>query len=693
MPILIVMTRSRYKRIAEGEGQKKGVLARLGFGRTSKSGTEAAADEAPAVGPSAGSAGQGEPEAAQVAQAASAQEGDAPTKTSGGSRSHGGYAVERLASMRSGVFQAGTAQRGVRHSGAVVTTTRSCTQACALVVCDSFGGRVVDLASLQPPCSCCRRRALCEAVAWAPLWTLVAVPLLYGVLRLTVGMQQPETALAACGGVGGGVLLGQVVLVLRQTRRHPTLTISADSVAPRRVSLRWPNLLARAALLAECVQHNALALAVATQWAVLPSLDRLLLWPARSAGAVAASLGAAGCLVLWLLCFQAILGRLPLHRPWAEALGCVVLPCLLTEVGLLPLLLCWLSVMPCAGAGCVDRATGAVVSLGGGTSSRSGLGGLTRLECEAMGHSWSYGRMLWEPSVECWGGWHSALSLLSLVWSLAWVCSASLVPLQLYHVRSELQIRQQHWWRLVFVLLKCTLVAIPAGLMSQPDSATPPVWQPAFAGAPSICGGIGTSNATLDAPSCELAGGAWSPALPTRGARCVASADGGGRDGLVLVLPQLSRSREDCLAEPPAGAWLPAAALACAAHLLLCGMCLPGAGVGPRRSGSLVAPPRYNWLRAYGFATAAWSSVCVGVGGHGGGRSLVVGGGGGTTPLGDTLGLALVGWVALAGGFTLAACMQWRRRSSTVVPADASKHYVVAADEPKKEGDSGAQAE
>ena len=34
---------------------------------------------------------------------------------------------------------------------------------------------------------------------------------------------------------------------------------------------------------------------------------------------------------MWLLCIQSILGRLPLHRQWAEAMACVVLPCLLSN--------------------------------------------------------------------------------------------------------------------------------------------------------------------------------------------------------------------------------------------------------------------------------------------------------------------------------------------------------------------------
>lgn len=75
-------------------------------------------------------------------------------------------------------------------------------------------------------------------------------------------------------------------------------------------------------LLVEFAQHNALGLAVATEWASLPGVDGWILWGGRDMGGRSSALFAVLAVGLWLLCFHAVLGRVQLVK-CTVVLACV----------------------------------------------------------------------------------------------------------------------------------------------------------------------------------------------------------------------------------------------------------------------------------------------------------------------------------------------------------------------------------
>ena len=538
----------------------------------------------------------------------------------------GGYAVSKLTKARLQSFH----DREIKDKKASRGRTRA--SALLLMLTDSFGGRVIEFAEFK--FSKCTK--LCKQIPppnWIPT-ALVVFP--FAVLFLRLGMSD-----APASAFNISVLLVLVpiaiilVSVLRRVRKHPTLTlpVSKDMVM-RVVDYRWPNVLARTSLGVEFIQHNVIGLAVATEWSALPGLDSWLFWGGRGE-AVQSGVYAVGAIGFWLICIQSILGRLSLERwPWLEALVCVVFPCVLSEMLHMPILIGLLGVVPCTGSGCMDTSTGVAVPVD-----------MDPAKCEQYGNEWFHGRMLWEPAEVCWGVRHTAVSMLFVMLALLWAVSTALVPLQLYHVRHELQIRQQHWWRMILMLCKCATVA---AVLAVTQHNGYPTWNAALPGIPGNCTGVdggafeqaqrSAAAGVLDETLCVDAGGEWMQAVLPQYATCT---DGAGE--LTTIIDE-----DQC--EVPAEQWPLSLGVACGCHAVLLLLSL--------RAGTLVAPRSYNLFRSFTFATAAWSSVCVWAMGFGSGRTLQDDGGG-------VFKLALIGWVALGVVFVAGAAFQrWRERSA-----------------------------
>lgn len=63
-------------------------------------------------------------------------------------------------------------------------------------------------------------------------------------------------------------------------------------------------------------------------------------------------------------------------------------------------------------------------------------------------------------SVQCDDTSFVAVSSLSMAAGIIFFLSATLTPVHLYYVRSDLQIRQQHWCRMAMIYCKCMLAAL-----------------------------------------------------------------------------------------------------------------------------------------------------------------------------------------------------------------------------------------
>ena len=534
----------------------------------------------------------------------------------------GGFAVSRLGKAR--VEMTTTADKiEDKDSG----SGRSISSAFLLALTDSYGGRVTDFAEFKVD----RCASLCNRLpppSWIPVVTLCWFPFLVLVLRL--GMGSGKATAAFNWSVLLTVLPVVVILavILRRVRKHPTLTLPVSKDLAARVDLKWPNLLARAALAVEFVQHNALGLAVATEWSALPELDDWLFWPGRG-GAIGGGFIALCGIGLWLLCLHSILGRLSLERwPFLDAMMCYVLPCVISDACSFGILLGLLSVVPCTGSGCVDSSTGAEVL----------VAGMGREQCELLGNQWYEGRMLWQPEVECWGGAHTTASLFFVAAAMMWAASTTLVPLQLYYVRHELQVRQQHWWRMLLTLCKCLLLA---AILATAQRNGYPDWHPTTPGIPGSCNITVPDVTTVGPATCADAGGWWTaPVLPEL-ATCT--------DAAGQLLPIIEES--DC--EVPSELWPASVGIAVVGHLVLLGITI--------RTATMVAPRPYNYFRSYSYATAAWSAVCVAAFGMESGREL----------LGDSgavIKRAVAGWAGLALVFGVVAACQRRRERSAVSP-------------------------
>ena len=541
----------------------------------------------------------------------------------------GGYAVSKLVNARLASFM----DRGIQEKKA--SRGRSLSSAFLLMVTDSFGGRIVEFAEFK--FNRCSR--LCKRLpppSWIPT-IIVAFPFAVLFVRLAMA-DSPAMAFNV------SVLLALIpttyalVRVLRRVRKHPTLTLPVSKdMAMRVVDYRWPNVLARVSLAVEFMQHNVLGLAVATEWSALPDLDSWLFWPGRGR-AVQSGLYALGAVAVWLTCVHSILGRMSVERwPVLDALVCVVFPCVLSEVLHIPILISLLSVVPCTGSGCVDTSSGQVMPVD-----------MDHVQCEQYGNHWFNGRMLWEPTKECWGVQHTAVSLLYVMAAMFWAVSTALVPLQLYHVRHELQVRQQHWWRMILMLCKSAAVL---AVLSVTQRNGYPTWNDAVPGVPGSCNYNYTGAdsgilvpvesfapvGVLPEALCIDAGGVWTQGSLPQYATCV---DGAG---------ELTAIVDEKLCEVAAEQWPVSVGVAAGSHAVLLAICV--------RAGTLVAPRSYNWFRSYTFATATWSSLCVWALGYDSGLTLQ----------GDGAGvflLALLGWVALGVVFVTGAAFQrWRERS------------------------------
>ena len=133
--------------------------------------------------------------------------------------------------------------------------------------------------------------------------------------------------------------------------------------------------------------------------------------------------------------------------------------------------------VPCTGALCSSQKSGSPFP-----------SALSHSECELQLQGdalWSHGRMLWEPEVACWSAHHTVLSAVCVLGAMVWTCSITLVPLQLYYVRNELQVRQQHWWRMVLTLLKCGFAALLATALAGRNGLH--TWRRFRQGEPSRC--------------------------------------------------------------------------------------------------------------------------------------------------------------------------------------------------------------
>ena len=546
-----------------------------------------------------------------------------------GDGTHGGYAVSKLTKARLESFHHTSIHDKKIGSG------RTLANALMLGLTDSFGGRVIEFADFQLK-SCMKGKArVCKRLpplTWIPVILFPFFPMAVLFIRLCMS-DTPSSAFNISVMLLLVASLFVLVKVLFRIRKHPTLHLPVSKdMTTREIDYRWPNMLARAALAVEFVQHNALGLAVATEWSALPALDGWLFWPGRGF-AVRSGLWSLGCIGVWLISVHSILGRLSLERfPVLEALVCVVFPCMLSEMLSVPILLSLLSVVPCTGSGCTDSSSGTAVPVEMG-----------RAMCEQYGNTWYDGRMLWQPEDDCWGAKHTAVSLIFVMAALMFVVSTALVPLQLYHVRHELQVRQQHWLRMVLIIAKGATVA---GIFMLAQRNGYPSWNPAVPGVPGNCTVADAGLVLLDADgtivlrevACEDAGGGWTPSIPPQFATCT---DGAG---------YLTTVEEEPLCEVASLQWPLTVGFGAVAHVLLLLFSL--------RTGTMVAPRSYNMFRGYTFASAAWSSLSVWAMGYDSGLKL-------QDDVGGALVAALIGWVSLAVVFVAgAAFQQWRERSA-----------------------------
>eukprot|EP01051_Picozoa_sp_SAG22_P001000 SAG22_NODE_34_length_27479_cov_10.947480_2_plen_2705_part_00 len=341
----------------------------------------------------------------------------------------------------------------------------SCCAKFAFVVGDTIGSRIVDIAAfdqivteivlLHPPKQKPvrqrkRKKNVPKAHRWlVPLVFLTIFASLIAVLSSSDDQASGIRRLTAVLALSCTLF---VAATLFRARAHSTLNLPAYKAgsAAAGLDLNFSNAMAAISLPIELMQHNVLALAVALNWddAQTTSLDGWLFWAGRSDGIVTAVLFCLLAVVAWPVTLHAVLGRVTSRISSVEVVLCTVLPWLITEPFLIPIVLSIGSVIPCHE-------------------------GWTAVECD-------------DPLFV-------AVSSVSMVCGIVFFLSVTLTPVHLYYVRSDLQIRQQHWCRMVMLYCKCMLAALS---VMMPASGASAGWCVAFSALGnllllyfSLCGG------------------------------------------------------------------------------------------------------------------------------------------------------------------------------------------------------------
>eukprot|EP01052_Picozoa_sp_SAG31_P004618 SAG31_NODE_193_length_20735_cov_15.125509_2_plen_5371_part_00 len=318
-----------------------------------------------------------------------------------------------------------------------------------IVIGDTLGARIIDIAAFQKifqietylpekwkkkePAKRARRKKQ-KPNAHKILVPLFSVGLFMSLFFVLILSDDKAAGISSLTGYSGLVLTAFVSATLYRSYKHSTLSLPAYKKGGVNAKLdpNGSNMMAAFALVAEFAQHNALALAVALNWsdAMTQPLDAVLLWGGRDNGLSSAILAAAVVLLIWPVSLHAVLGRITSRLQVVEIVLCTIIPWLVTELLFVPIMLSLAAIIPC---------------------NRHWMSSKT--SCD-------------QPDF-------LAVSSLSLVAGVTFSLSATLTPVHLYYVRSDLQIRQQHWCRMAMLYCKCMLVTCSVTL---PGHDVAPGW-------------------------------------------------------------------------------------------------------------------------------------------------------------------------------------------------------------------------
>ena len=235
-------------------------------------------------------------------------------------------------------------EHALEDLGGAADAKPSCCSKMALVIGDTIGARIVDIAAFQklcdiqtylpkrfqkkePPRRGRRKKQHPKAYKYLVPFVLAAVFLSLvfvlslsddkakGVLNLTTMLCFATTVFVAA--------------TLFRVRAHSTLNLPVyRATGAASLDLNGANVMAAVALPIEALQHNALALAVALNWSdeMAAPLDGWLWWASRSSALGMAGIAASLALVVWPLSLHAVLGRVTSRIATVEIVLCTMIP-------------------------------------------------------------------------------------------------------------------------------------------------------------------------------------------------------------------------------------------------------------------------------------------------------------------------------------------------------------------------------